>query len=387
MGSIGGGRSALKTPSFQPFLNPDFDVAQFTSSVLAGSHTTAQAQAEQLREGVRVLEGELGTEVTARSGELMGIVKRTSHAETTLQDIVLSVDSLQSTVRRIRSEIVGPYENVKARTLQLRNLHETIEMLRLLIHRVKLMQKLKVQMAAPAASLDLAKAAKLITDISNIDKERDLSGIVAVAADQSFLKDSTASVRQQAEEALIDGMESMSQAKVGSALQVLFNLEELQQAINARMTKSLSDIERAAKAALDLRQLGGPSRSPGGLGSGIGVSGGGGAAGSGSSGGGSWQEKLWIGLRETFEALQSGVVSVWHLQRVVAKKKDPLTHVCFLDQLVKIDQPLLTQRFWTEAMRVLTEVFASAAKPGKTDLFRPSQARAETEWHVRMLGC
>ena len=31
------------------------------------------------------------------------------------------------------------------------------------------------------------------------------------------------------QESLVDGMESMSQAKVGSALQVFFNLEELQQ--------------------------------------------------------------------------------------------------------------------------------------------------------------
>ena len=32
-----------------------------------------------------------------------------------------------------------------------------------------------------------------------------------------------------AQESLVDGMDSMSQAKVGSALQVFFNLEELQQ--------------------------------------------------------------------------------------------------------------------------------------------------------------
>ena len=44
---------------FAPFLADQFDVAQFTSRVLAGSHTTAQAQSEQLSEGVRILESEL----------------------------------------------------------------------------------------------------------------------------------------------------------------------------------------------------------------------------------------------------------------------------------------------------------------------------------------
>ena len=58
------------------------------------------------------------------------------------------------------------------------------------------------------------------------------------------------------------------------------------------------------------------------------------------------QDKLWQGLREVLEALQAGTTVVWHLQRVVAKKKDPLSHVCFLDVLVKQNENLLTERFW-----------------------------------------
>jgi hypothetical protein len=46
------------------------------------------------------------------------------------------------------------------------------------------------------------------------------------------------------------------------------------------------------------------------------------------------------------EAVQGAAVSVWHLQRVVAKKRDPLSHVCFLDVLAPPGAPLLTQRFW-----------------------------------------
>ena len=42
---------------------------------------------------------------------------------------------------------------------------------------------------------------------------------------------------------------------------------------------------------------------------------------------------------------------MWHLQRVVAKKKDPLSHVCFLDVLVKPEEPLLTEQFWCALFR------------------------------------
>jgi hypothetical protein len=170
-------------------------------------------------------------------------------------------------------------------------------------------------------------------------------------------------------------MESLSQAKVGSALQVFFNLEELQQAVASRSTKYLHDLERTVKAALDTRQLGAPTSVP---------------AGSRPSGapGGAWQvraapfpspppstlfapcplpapyphpphhampcthspmlsqEKLWSGLRDVADQLQAAMTAVWHLQRVVAKKKDPLTHVCFLDVLIQEGQPLLTRQFW-----------------------------------------
>jgi hypothetical protein len=58
------------------------------------------------------------------------------------------------------------------------------------------------------------------------------------------------------------------------------------------------------------------------------------------------QDKLWSGLKEVTEQMQAAAVSVWHLQRVVAKKRDPLSHVCFLDVLAPPGAPLLTDRFW-----------------------------------------
>ena len=98
--------SVLSDPRLLPFQAKNFDVAEFTSRVLAGSHTTAQAQSEQLREGVRVLDAELSTQVVGRQKELLSNVRRLLDTESSLQDVVMSVDSLQSAVRRIRSEIV-----------------------------------------------------------------------------------------------------------------------------------------------------------------------------------------------------------------------------------------------------------------------------------------
>ncbi|EFJ53077.1 component of oligomeric golgi complex 5 [Volvox carteri f. nagariensis] len=376
VGANSNGEDLLNLPRFAPFLSDNFNVAEFTSKVLGGSHTTASAQSEQLRDGVHQLEFTLSDEVVARNKELLNHVRRMLDAENSVRDLVLSVESLQSAVRRIRAEVVGPYEQIKHKTQQLRNIHATVDILRHVIHRLKLAQKLRAQLAVPAAQVDLAKAAKLITDIRAVDAEVDLSGIDAVAADAEFLESARKSVQEQAEAALTEGVESLSQARVGSALQVIFNLNELHQAVSALLSRHLHDIERALRNALDSRHLAAQAAGGGGgglavaTGSSLGVAAGGaGTAGRGQAAPGA-QDRMWQAIRDVLELISSSTVAVWHLQRVVAKKKDPLTHVCFLDVLVGPGEALLVTRFWSDVVRATTDAFASVAKPGKGGFVR-----------------
>ncbi|KAL6753805.1 component of oligomeric golgi complex 5 [Haematococcus lacustris] len=356
------GAAILANSEFAPFLQDEFNVSQFTSVVLAGSQTTAQAQSEQLREGVRQLELELAGEVTGKNKELLRSMKRMLDAEVALKDVVLSMDSLQKSVRRIRTEIAGPYEHIKARTTQLHNLHSIVELLRHLVHRIKLTGKLRAQMTAPTSTLDLPKAAKLITDIKAVDAGMDFTNIDVVEEDTAFIQAAAATVQEQAKAALDEGMECISQAKVGSALQVFFNLDQLSQAVDSLLAQHLQQLDKAARSSLDPRHLGG------GPGAAVAAAGLLGAAARGPTAaqpgaGASWQEKLWGGLREMADSLVHSASCVWHLQRVAAKKRDPLSHVCFLDVLVAPDQDLLCSHFWNEAVRVLAEVFAATAKP------------------------
>ncbi|GFR42609.1 hypothetical protein Agub_g3540 [Astrephomene gubernaculifera] len=380
-GSNTSGTDLLERPRFAPFLSDNFNVAEFTSKVLGGSHTTASAQTEQLREGVNQLETALSDEVVSRNKELLHHVRRMLDAENSVRDVVLSVDSLQSAVRRIRAEVMGPYEQIKHKTQQLRNIHATVDILRHVIHRLKLAQKLRAQLAGPPAQVDLAKAAKLITDIRHVDREVDLSGIEAVAADAEFLESARKSVHEQAEAALVEGVEALSQARVGSALQVLFNLEELQQAVSSLLSRYLHDIERSLRAALDSRHLAaqaaaaaaGAAAAGGGAAAAVGGAGmgsGGAHAGGHAGGGAAAQERMWQSLREVLELVCSATTAVWHLQRVVAKKRDPLSHVCFLDELVGPGEPLLVARFWSDLVRVTADAFASVSRPGKGGFVR-----------------
>ncbi len=68
------------------------------------------------------------------------------------QGINLAVESLTAALRRVRGEVAAPHAALRAQALQLRNLHATLDLLRHLLHRLKLVAKLRVR-ARPAAAL------------------------------------------------------------------------------------------------------------------------------------------------------------------------------------------------------------------------------------------
>lgn len=61
------------------------------------------------------------------------------------QGINLSVDSLQAAMRRVRAEVMQPYSSIRLQTSQLHNLHTTADVLRHVLHRLKLVSRLKVR--------------------------------------------------------------------------------------------------------------------------------------------------------------------------------------------------------------------------------------------------
>lgn len=90
-----------------------------------------------------------------------------------------AVNTLQTTVNRLRDDITEPFERVRREARQLGNLHALIDALRLVNHRIKLTAKLRQVMTGDAAidAMDLAKGAKLVNEVDSVAAEGDLAGI------------------------------------------------------------------------------------------------------------------------------------------------------------------------------------------------------------------
>ena len=75
-----------------------------------------------------------------------------------------------------------------------------------------------------------------------------------------------------------------------------------------------------------------------------------------------WIDALWRRVDAAMDAAHENAMSVWHLQRVLAKKRDPLTQTLFLDEVVgKSASPqALCDRFWAVFCKGLSEHLSRA---------------------------
>jgi hypothetical protein len=145
----------------------------------------------------------------------------------------------------------------------------------------------------------------------------------------NWVKEIGEKLRSQAMKVLERGMEGLNQAEVGTGLQVFYNLGELKVTVEQLVNKYKGMGVKSVGLALDMKAI---SASGGGYGPG-------GIRGSGTpqiGGGAKAREALWQRMGNCMDRLHSIVVAVWHLQRVLSKKRDPFTHVLLLDEVIKV---------------------------------------------------
>lgn len=206
--------------------------------------------------------------------------------------------------------------------------------------------------------LDLAKAAQLHFEILNMCHEYDLLGVEVIDEELKWVKEIGNRLRTEAMKVLERGMEGLNQAEVGTGLQVFYNLGELGGTVEQLINKYKGMAVKSVSVALDMKAI---SSGPG-AGGGFGP---GGIRGSGTpqiGGGAKAREALWQRMTTCMDQLHIIMVAVWHLQRVLSKKRDPFTHVLLLDEVIKDDDPLLTDRVW----EALVKAFASQMKSAFT---------------------
>ncbi|CAH8257427.1 unnamed protein product [Arabidopsis lyrata] len=340
-------------PILSPFLSPSFSSASFSSAALASGSPASTA--ERLHQAIRLLDSQLRNDVISRHPELLAQLSSLSHADVSLSSLRSSVSSLQSSIRRVRSDLSEPIKSIRSKSVQLSNLHSATELLSHSVRTLRLSKKLRDLTDSPDPDkIDLTKAAQLHFEILTMCKEYDLFGIDVIDEEIKFVTEIGEKLRSEAMKVLERGMEGLNQAEVGTGLQVFYNLGELKTTVDQLVNKYKGMAVKSVSVAMDMKAI--SSGSGGGFGPG-------GIRSSGAphiGGGAKVREALWQRMASCMEQLYSLVVAVWHLQRVLSKKRDPFTHVLLLDEVIKEGDSMLTDRVWDALVKAFTSQMKSA---------------------------
>ncbi|XP_014104365.1 PREDICTED: conserved oligomeric Golgi complex subunit 5 isoform X2 [Pseudopodoces humilis] len=334
---------------YADFFREDFDVKAYTSQSI--HQAVIAEQLAKLAQGISQLDKELHLQVVARHEDLLAQATGIESLEGVLQMMQTRIGALQSTVDRIRVKIIDPYNKIVSRTAQLAKLQAACDLLRRIIRILYLSKRLQGQLQG--GSREITKAAQSLNELDYLSQGIDLSGIEVIENDLLFIARARLEVENQAKRLLEQGVETQNPTQVGTALQVFHNLGTLKDTIANVVDGYCTVLEENIKNALDIKVLTQPSQAI--------TRGGPGRAAMPTPGNtAAFRAALWTNMEKLMDQICAACGQVQHLQKVLAKKRDPVSHVCFIEEIVKDGQSDILYKFWTAVTQTLSSQFQSA---------------------------
>ncbi|KAK2858558.1 hypothetical protein Q5P01_003178 [Channa striata] len=341
--------SLLKDECYADFLAEEFDVKTYTAQAI--HHAVIAEQLAKLAQGISQLDKELHSQVVARHEDLLAQATGIESLEGVLQMMQTRISALQTAVDRIRTKIVDPYNKIVARITQLARLQVACDLLRRIIRILYLSKRLQGQLQG--GSREITKAAQSLNELDYLSQGVDLSGIEVIENDLLLISRARLEVENQAKRLVEQGMEIQNPTQVGTALQVFFNLGSLTETISIVVGGYRTTIQDNITSALDIKGLMQPANPRGAPGRAVLPAPGNTAA---------FRAALWTNLEKLMDQICAACRQVQHLQKVLMKKRDPVTHVCFIDEIIKDGQPDILYTFWNDVTNTLSEEFHRATE-------------------------
>ncbi|XP_059152670.1 conserved oligomeric Golgi complex subunit 5-like [Physella acuta] len=338
---------------FREFLDESFDVKAYANRAIQGSIISEQLG--KLAEGISLLDKEIHSQIVTHHEDLLSQATGVETLEGVLQMMQTRIQSLLAAMDRIRTKVSEPYAKILARTTQLRHLQETCDLLRRIIRIMYLSKRLHGQLEGGAR--EITKAAQSLNELDYICEGFDLGGVEVIEQDRRFVKQARKEVETQAQKMLEQGMETQNQTAVATSLQVFYNLGCLHTVVDRVVDGCRATLNQQVRNCLDIQALS--------MAQGTAGRGGPGRAAMPSPGNTAvLRANLWTNMEKLMDNIYSACAQVQHLQKVVVKKRDPVSHVSFLDELAKHHhgEVNIIHTFWEDVTKMLTKEMNNASE-------------------------
>ncbi|CAH0487344.1 unnamed protein product [Peronospora farinosa] len=301
----------------------------------------------------------------------------------TLLDQVSSVDELQDHVMSVQSSVGQLKQSVHLLESQVREQHEelrdaiqryrNVEQCGDIVRRVLRFQQLSDRvigselnqvdaastemvvetgssLIGDARQNEMASVALAIREMEMLVQDERFEELSVVRAKLPATRKLGTNLKREVRTALRSSIESLSQANVGDALQILFYLGDLATTAQASVNDVIQELERRCTAAISEEKLMGSSGTNlNGLNSSNGL----------PSGSIVQKSDVWKALQDVFDVIRVHALQVWNLQRVLLKMVDPASGKKYMDLVLALDEPSLFATFWEVTCAIVRELFAS----------------------------
>ncbi|KAI8604512.1 Golgi transport complex subunit 5-domain-containing protein [Dissophora ornata] len=350
---------------YDSFLVDQFDPNTHANSII---HQSAKGELDiatslsSLSFSIDSLNKQLHDQVTTHYDDLLSQAAGIRELETVLKTVKIGLKTLSTSMERLSFKIKTPFEQIQTYTIQLERLQVTSEMLRRVLRFLYLSKRLEMQM--PGGDLELTKAALTLSEVDALLQESDLEGVHVVDNEVKNLESVRVRIVDSADRMLQEGMSSQNQAQVGSALQVFYSLKRLDLKIVA-MTSLLSNrLHLQIKQAVEIQSIqkeakeSGMSNATGFVGGGVRRNNGEPSVGAA----GLWTSILWKRMEKLMDEMYNGCIKIYLLERVLTRKRDPLTQISFLEIASNSMDGNMVHRFWQSLSAHLELELKAAAR-------------------------
>jgi hypothetical protein len=338
--------------TYKHFLSDSFD-----SQTISSMHgMTINEQIIKITNGIEILNKNLNSLVCDKYEDLLAQSTKIETLEDVLKVIQTKIQSLLTALERIRAKLVEPYNRILQQMVLLNRLQSTCDLLRRtirIIHLGKRLEQSKLEETEPTLLIrEIIKVAQYINEIESIlsDDSNDLlKKIQTIENDIKLAKSIKITVLKEANDILINGLAKQDNNYISAALQVFYSLKMLNQKVEQITIEKQDYISNAIKEAIDVtimnqnKSITGPGRVviPMTIGQNV-----------------SFRSTLRNNIDTLLENIYSAFSQMSSIYKIIKKKRDPLTHICFIDDLENKDG---LNEFWSHVTKSLSEQLCKAA--------------------------
>ncbi|KAE9027859.1 hypothetical protein PR003_g12643 [Phytophthora rubi] len=344
-----------------------------TSFTAAGDDPDEPSQSEQFVErldgAVQRIDRVISEHIGEHHATLLGQVGSVDELQGHVTSVQSSVGQLKQSVHSLQALVREQHENLRDTIQRYRNVEQCGDIVRRVLRFQQLSDRVLSSelnhadaastgsatengsgLTGDARQNEMASVALAIREMEVLVQDESFEELSVVRAKLPAMRKLSANLKREVRATLRSGIQSLSQADVGDALQILFYLGDLATTAQASVNDVIQEVECKCSAAISEDKL---VRAGGSSSNGLDSS-------SGPSSGSIVQKSdLWKALEDVFDVIRVHALQVWNLQRVLLKMVDPASGKKYLDLVLELDEPSLFATFWEVTCAIVRELFAS----------------------------